>query len=328
VGVGKDSGVERRIISREEAHERGEARYCTGVPCKHGHVAERWTSTSVCIDCMREWRRANPDRIREHNRHRENKGLRNRENREKTRERQKLRIANKLERQKLRIANSLGRVRQSPRNLENERRRTEARQQGLKRYRTDTPCKNGHLARYVRDGKCCECRKQMSHRYQARRYAANSDAVKQRLREYQFANPERYRKATKKWRANNPDRVRGYGRRAAAVRRDRELHEPRVYFVRVEKHIKIGVITNIQARLRQFRAASAEEITVLLTMPGDRKLERDLHDLLQEDRVRLEFFRDSWFIGEFIRRAALEVCNNVAPCSSSVSDPEDEQRAA
>jgi hypothetical protein len=256
-------------------------------------------------------REANPDRLSEYSRRwsRENKGLRNRENREKTRERQKLRIANK----KLRIANKLDRIHQSTRNLESkreaQRRRTEARQQGLKHYWTDTPCKNGHLAeRFVCDNKCCECKKQRNHRYQARRYAADSDAVKQRLREYQLANPERYRKATKKWRDKNPGRVREYGRRAKAKRRSKR-HESQVYFVRIGQHIKIGTTTNMNARLQQLRGSSAEEITVLLTIPGDRKLERALHDLLQEDRIRLEFFRDSWFIGEFIRRAAWDACN-------------------
>jgi hypothetical protein len=76
-----------------------------------------------------------------------------------------------------------------------------------------------------------------------------------------------------------------------------------VYFVRVGKHIKIGVTTNLKARLQSFRTSSAEEITVLLTIPGDREVERRLHDLFQEERIRLEFFRECWLVGEFIRFA-------------------------
>jgi hypothetical protein len=39
-----------------------------------------------------------------------------------------------------------------------------------------------------------------------------------------------------------------------------------VYFVRA----KIGFTTNMRRRLKSFRGASAEEITPLLTIPGDR----------------------------------------------------------
>jgi hypothetical protein len=76
-----------------------------------------------------------------------------------------------------------------------------------------------------------------------------------------------------------------------------------VYFIRVGKHIKIGVTTNLESRLRSFRTASAEEITVLLTIPGDRAVESHLHGLFNEERIRGEFFQDCWLIGEFIRFA-------------------------
>jgi hypothetical protein len=67
------------IIYRSEAKRRGLVRYFTGRPCLHGHV---WTSTGICIACMnriygpkrlrnpehrkylRQWRAANPDRLR------------------------------------------------------------------------------------------------------------------------------------------------------------------------------------------------------------------------------------------------------------------------
>jgi hypothetical protein len=78
---------------------------------------------------------------------------------------------------------------------------------------------------------------------------------------------------------------------------------PQVYFVRIGKHVKIGVTTNLKARLRSFRTSSADEITVLLAIPGDREAERRLHDLFREERIRLEFFRDCWLVREFIRFA-------------------------
>lgn len=40
------------IMSRVEAKAAGLARYLTGKPCKHGHVAERYASTGVCVTCQ------------------------------------------------------------------------------------------------------------------------------------------------------------------------------------------------------------------------------------------------------------------------------------
>ncbi len=57
------------IVTRTEAKERGLARYFTGKPCPHGHVAERWAITSRCVECDRKRHRkydeANREKIRE-----------------------------------------------------------------------------------------------------------------------------------------------------------------------------------------------------------------------------------------------------------------------
>lgn len=39
------------IRSREEARISGDKRYFTGIPCNHGHICERLTSSSVCREC-------------------------------------------------------------------------------------------------------------------------------------------------------------------------------------------------------------------------------------------------------------------------------------
>ena len=39
------------IVSRSEALAAGAARYFTGVPCKHGHIAERYVASKTCCDC-------------------------------------------------------------------------------------------------------------------------------------------------------------------------------------------------------------------------------------------------------------------------------------
>lgn len=43
------------IITRKQALSQGLKRYFTGKPCKHGHVAERWTKERSCIDCISDF---------------------------------------------------------------------------------------------------------------------------------------------------------------------------------------------------------------------------------------------------------------------------------
>ena len=56
-------------ITRAEAKAVGSPRYNTGKPCKHGHVADRFTSSGTCSEClaprrregMRKWAAENPE---------------------------------------------------------------------------------------------------------------------------------------------------------------------------------------------------------------------------------------------------------------------------
>jgi len=41
------------IITRNQAITEQRTRYFTGIPCRHGHVCERYTTTSGCIECLR-----------------------------------------------------------------------------------------------------------------------------------------------------------------------------------------------------------------------------------------------------------------------------------
>lgn len=71
-----------KIVSLAEARDAGLPRYFTGVPCKRGHVAERFTCDKHCSECnalkradpenkerqreaYREWCKANPERAKE-----------------------------------------------------------------------------------------------------------------------------------------------------------------------------------------------------------------------------------------------------------------------
>jgi len=56
------------IVSREEAKSNGLRRFFTGDPCKNGHVAERYTKTGHCTECLgrsarpRAWKRGRDPR--------------------------------------------------------------------------------------------------------------------------------------------------------------------------------------------------------------------------------------------------------------------------
>lgn len=45
------------IITREEAQEQGLTKYFTGKPCKHGHLAERYTVNTRCSVCQKDMRK-------------------------------------------------------------------------------------------------------------------------------------------------------------------------------------------------------------------------------------------------------------------------------
>lgn len=58
------------VISRGEARQKGLKRYFTGEPCKHGHVAERYTAGNGCVMCggikSDDWTKRNPQKKLEH----------------------------------------------------------------------------------------------------------------------------------------------------------------------------------------------------------------------------------------------------------------------
>lgn len=58
------------IISRKQALATGLKRYFTGKPCKHGHIAERISSSGSCADC-----RVSVDKVSKKKYYEKNKGL-------------------------------------------------------------------------------------------------------------------------------------------------------------------------------------------------------------------------------------------------------------
>lgn len=49
------------LVSRKDAKAAGLTRYFTGKPCPHGHVSQRMTSGTACVECLRQRRLVNPD---------------------------------------------------------------------------------------------------------------------------------------------------------------------------------------------------------------------------------------------------------------------------
>jgi hypothetical protein len=56
--------------ARERAKARGENRYWTGKPCKHGHIAQRYTRNGACCECSAiehsRWQRDHAGHVREY----------------------------------------------------------------------------------------------------------------------------------------------------------------------------------------------------------------------------------------------------------------------
>jgi hypothetical protein len=68
--------------------------------------------------------------------------------------------------------------------------------------------------------------------------------------------------------------------------------------------VKIGVTSDVPARLLKLQCAHHKELRVLGTVKGDRYREIMLHERWQEHRIRGEWFRLHWQIEEYIKRHA------------------------
>lgn len=57
----------QRVISRQEAQNKGHSRYYTGKPCKRGHLDERRTSGGSCLSCEKitgqQWQKDNSKKV-------------------------------------------------------------------------------------------------------------------------------------------------------------------------------------------------------------------------------------------------------------------------
>ena len=114
-----------KVITRKEAIDAGLTRYFIGRECKNGHVYERYVSTNQCVLCMREYHV------------------------NQTRQGKPPTRLNSSESTALFV----------PENLRSQVvTKKQAIKQGLKRYFTGLPCKDGHLSeRKISSGDCIAC---------------------------------------------------------------------------------------------------------------------------------------------------------------------------
>lgn len=84
-------------MTRREAVEAGATLYFTGVPCKRGHIAQRRTSSWMCVECDKEncqsWRKDNSDWRRDYARNYMRKWMANPETRARVNQQVKAREA-------------------------------------------------------------------------------------------------------------------------------------------------------------------------------------------------------------------------------------------
>lgn len=72
-----------------------------------------------------------------------------------------------------------------------------------------------------------------------------------------------------------------------------------VYIAKLGEHIKIGFSRDVSRRLKTYKTSTLD-VFLLLAIPGDMDLEKLILNLLEEDRIRNEIFRESWRIDRFV----------------------------
>ena len=55
-----------KIITREQARDKGLEQYFTGEPCINGHISEREFDARTCSECNREYYEANKEKARKY----------------------------------------------------------------------------------------------------------------------------------------------------------------------------------------------------------------------------------------------------------------------
>lgn len=76
----------------------------------------------------------------------------------------------------------------------------------------------------------------------------------------------------------------------------------KVYFARAGQRVKIGKAKNVQARLATLQTGCPDKIELIMTIPGDHALERELHHQFSHLREHGEWFRHEGELAAFLTR--------------------------
>lgn len=140
--------------TKAEAKALGLQKYFTGRPCKRGHLAERYTKSPNCIECLRLAQDRTQEERREYHREYGKRYYADPINRAKRQEQSRKRDA---ERRKRIDPNNTGYALDDAGIARKVISRAEAKALKLPRYFTGKRCKNGHVAeRYTKCG-CVTC---------------------------------------------------------------------------------------------------------------------------------------------------------------------------
>lgn len=170
----------RPVPEREAAKAIGERFYFTGKPCKNGHLSKRYTGTGICAVCA--------------------------------------------------VKNTLAHQKKQPWHPA----RITAREIGKRHFSIGKPCIHGHTdKRFVSNGICVQCSIDRCARWLKARPGYEATAARQRrakdprghraeAKRWAQNNKRAVKEALKRWKAANPERVREIGRIATSRRRTRQ----------------------------------------------------------------------------------------------------------
>lgn len=238
------------IISRERASALGLRFYFTGLECRNGHVAERYTTGWSCVECERIKGRAkvlsrNPNARRYGEKTEEQKRAQRRATRLKAYYRNRDRI---LERQrakrKERTAIRPPKPPKPPIDVEDRRAKGRAKQTALRRKRGDLTMAAYHAKlRAAKEARATKLASERAVRVEERRIAhlaleperlAKRKAAALRQREsnkaWRSANPDRMRKLIRAWKHRNPEKV-----KAARRKRGSKTASRRAWLMKVQR---------------------------------------------------------------------------------------------
>lgn len=187
-------------VARNEARNIGKKRFSVSTPCVNGHYSERMVSTGRCVTCR------DHDNRRKYLLHRDDRVRQEREKRARSRGVQQNQHVHEWCRYQI--------ARGAFKNIPPTDRKT-AKNNGMTRFFTGIPCKNGHLAqRLTSTGKCLVCHRNraarqrysdpQNHNQKARTYRLkNRDVIALRAAARRKQNPSASTAASHRWRAKN-----------------------------------------------------------------------------------------------------------------------------